>query len=268
MSNSENILTIRNLVKRYDGHTVLNDMSFALRAGEVVSIIGPSGSGKSTLLQCITLLEEYEAGWISLEGAPVGYQDRDGVRKRQSDKEIAAHRAEIGMVFQNFNLFSHMTVLDNITLGPRLVRGMTRHDANTLAHELLEKVGLSGKADAYPANLSGGQKQRVGIARTLAMKPKVLLFDEVTSALDPELVGEVLKVMTDLAREGVTMIIVTHEMQFAKDVSHRVLFMDAGEIVEEGLPEHIFEAPKTERLRCFLRRFNAYMDHQIPEQPA
>ncbi|TAM82936.1 MAG: amino acid ABC transporter ATP-binding protein [Candidimonas sp.] len=251
------MVEVRGLTKKYDEKTVIDDISFTVRPGEVLSIIGPSGSGKSTLLRCMNFLEDFQSGNIVVDGEEVGYRVEGSRRRRLPEAVVARHRAEVGMVFQNFNLFAHKTALENITLGPILVRRMTRADADQLAHELLAKVGLSDKAKAYPASLSGGQKQRIGIARSLAMRPKVLLFDEVTSALDPELVGEVLAVMRELTQEGITMLIVTHEMQFAKEVSNDVMFFDAGKIVVRDAPEHIFGHPENERLRSFLHRFHA-----------
>lgn len=253
----QNMIEVRHLVKRYgQQQAVINDVSFDVRTGEVLTIIGPSGSGKSTLLRCLNFLEEFQEGEIVVDGMTVGYLQKHGRRTRQPEAIVARHRADVGMVFQNFNLFAHKTALENIILGPMLVNNMGRAKAEQMARGLLVKVGLADKADAYPANLSGGQQQRVGIARSLAMQPKVLLFDEVTSALDPELVGEVLAVMRSLVKEGMTMVIVTHEMQFAQDVSDTVLFFDGGRIVEQGPPEQIFESSRNERLMTFLQRFH------------
>ena len=256
MTQRENMIEVTGLVKKYGDRTVIDGISFTVKAGEVLSIIGPSGSGKSTLLRCLNFLEEFQSGDIVIDGVSVGYRQRGSRRERQPEADIARQRADVGMVFQNFNLFAHKTVLENITLGPMLVRHMSRADAERLARELLEKVGLADKAQAYPASLSGGQQQRIGIARSLAMRPKVLLFDEVTSALDPELVGEVLAVMGELADEGITMMIVTHEMQFAQEISDAVLFFDEGRIVEQGPPEQIFGHSHNERLKAFLQRFH------------
>jgi len=242
------LVSIRRLSKRFGGVTVLSDVSVDIAEGEVVCIIGPSGAGKSTLIRCINLLEEFERpGEIVVDGITV-----------QKGRELAAVRAEVGMVFQAFNLFPHLTVLDNIALAPQRVRGMTSHDAAERAGRLLERVGLSAHASKYPAQLSGGQQQRVAIARALAMEPRVLLFDEPTSALDPEMVGEVLEVMRGLAGSGVTMVIVTHEMGFARQVADRVIFMDGGQIVEAGTPTRIFDTPREERTRSFL---NAIIRH-------
>src|SRR5213076_3378272 len=220
-----------------------------------VVVIGPSGSGKTTLLRCVSLLEEYEAGEIAVAGETVGYRiAASGKRERRSEQEIAAARAQIGFVFQSFNLFPHMTVLRNVAVGPIRVKKMPRDTAETVARDLLARVGLAEKADAYPINLSGGQQQRVAIARALAMQPKILLFDEPTSALDPEMIKEVPDVMTDLAKEGMTMMCVTHEMGFARRVAHRVVFMDGGQVVEEGTPQEFFASPKTDRGKQFLSK--------------
>jgi polar amino acid transport system ATP-binding protein len=224
----------------------------------VVCVIGPSGSGKTTLLRCINFLEPYDAGRIFIGDDLVGYRERDGKLSPAPEKEIARVRAETAMVFQQFNLFPHMTVLKNVAFGPVKVLGVSKEEAEGRARELLARVGLAEKADSYPAQLSGGQQQRVAIARALAMQPKVVLFDEVTSALDPELVGEVLAVMKDLAdSHGVTMIVVTHEIMFAREAADRVVFMDGGVVVEEGPPAEVLGAPRSERLRTFLRRFQA-----------
>jgi len=250
------MIEVRDLVKRYGELTVIDGISFAVERGEVLSVIGPSGSGKSTMLRCLNFLEEFEGGDISIEGRTVGYLPSTRHRKRRSEAEIAKHRAEVAMVFQTFNLFTHMTALENVALGPTTVRKLPRRQARELAREQLAKVGLSDKEGNYPSALSGGQQQRVGIARALAMEPKIILFDEVTSALDPELVGEVLLVMKRLADEGMTMIIVTHEMEFAEHVSDKVLFFDRGKVVESGSPTEIFGAPQTDRLKSFLHRFH------------
>jgi polar amino acid transport system ATP-binding protein len=205
----------------------------------------------------VNMLEDYQDGTVAIDGEPVGYvQDRSGHRQRMAERDIAAAREKIGIVFQSYNLFPHMTALQNIVAAPIRVRGIPRAKAETRARDLLAMVGLSDKADAYPARLSGGQQQRVAIARALAMDPKIMLFDEVTSALDPELVGEVLAAMQQLARDGMTMIVVTHEMSFARDVADRVVFMDGGVIVEQGAPEEMFAAPRTDRVRQFLKRYN------------
>jgi ABC-type polar amino acid transport system ATPase subunit len=249
-------IEVRGVSKWYGSHQVLKNVSAEVRRSEAVVVIGPSGSGKTTLLRCINLLEEYQEGRITIGGNPVGYATGpDGRRRRQSEREIAAMRAQVGMVFQSFNLFPHKSVLDNVALGPIRVRGLAKEEAHTVARQLLDRVGLGAKIDAYPGQLSGGQQQRVAIARALAMQPKAMLFDEVTSALDPELVGEVLDVMRQLVQDGMTMVIVTHEMAFARAFAHQVLFMADGEIVESGPPEAIFEDSRSERLQLFLKRF-------------
>ncbi len=236
------MIEIRNLHKSYGDHHVLRGIDLTVRTGEVVVVIGPSGSGKSTALRCINRLEEITSGTIIVDGYDL-YDPKT---------DINHVRTEAGMVFQQFNLFPHMSVLENVTIGPVKVRRMARQEAQALGLALLEKVGLADKAHAYPDQLSGGQKQRVAIARSLAMQPKVLLFDEPTSALDPELVGEVLEVMKQLVREGMTMVVVTHEMGFAREVADRVIFIDYGKIQEEGPPNELFADPKNPRLREFL----------------
>jgi ABC-type polar amino acid transport system ATPase subunit len=232
---------------------VLREVSLNIEKGEVVCIIGPSGAGKSTLLRCINHLEGIDSGTIYLEDEPVYRYVRDGKVVVDSERRVEALRSEVGMVFQSFNLFPHLTALENVMLAPVHVRNEAPGSARRKAEALLAKVGLSDKIDAYPQELSGGQQQRVAIARSLAMQPKALLFDEVTSALDPELIGDVLRVMRQLAAEGMTMIVVTHEMGFARDVADRVLFMADGIVVEEGSPEQIFKAPRHERTRQFLQ---------------
>jgi polar amino acid transport system ATP-binding protein len=255
------MIAVRRVSKSFGAVKVLKDVSLAVARGEAVVVIGPSGSGKTTLLRCINLLEEFEEGEIYVDGDPIGYRiDKQGRRTRRSEREVAASRSNIGIVFQSYNLFPHMTVLRNITAAPTRVKGVPADVAEARARELLARVGLAEKADEYPMRLSGGQQQRVAIARALAMEPKVMLFDEITSALDPELVGEVLGVMRQLIAEGLTMVVVTHEMQFARDVAHRVVFMDVGTIVEQGAPKELFANPSTERLRAFLSRFReAYL---------
>jgi polar amino acid transport system ATP-binding protein len=249
------MIDVRNLRKSYGALEVLKDVSFGVDKGEVVVVLGPSGSGKSTMLRCINHLEDYQGGEIRIDGATVGYEIGSGRRTAHSEAVNARLREQVGMVFQSFNLFPHRTALENVMMGPVHVRAMPRSEAREQARGLLAKVGLAEKADQYPARLSGGQQQRVAIARALAMQPKVMLFDEVTSALDPELVGEVLRVIRQLAQEGMTMIIVTHEIHFARDVADRIIFMDNGVIVEEGAPERILANASSDRLRLFLRRF-------------
>ncbi len=242
------LIKISNLRKTYGQFVALHGIDLDIAQGEVLCVVGPSGSGKSTLIRCINHLEPFEDGSeITVDGIPV----RPG-------PDLDQVRAEVGMVFQSFNLFPHMTVLRNVMLAPIRVRKMSEADAEKRARDLLEKVGISVQADKYPAQLSGGQQQRVAIARALAMEPRVLLFDEPTSALDPEMVGEVLDVMKKLAGTGVTMVVVTHEMGFARQVADRVLFMDGGAIIEAGTPSEIFDAPKEERTRNFL---HAVLDH-------
>ena len=237
------MIQLQNVHKYFGQLHVLKGVSIEIDAGEVVVIIGPSGSGKSTVLRCMNYLEEPTQGDVIVDGKNLNVKEN-----------INNVRAEVGMVFQRFNLFPHMTVLDNITLAPQKIRGLSKSEAESIAHDLLGKVGLSDKAAAYPEQLSGGQQQRVAIARALAMKPKVMLFDEPTSALDPEMVSEVLDVMKDLAKEGMTMVIVTHEMSFAKEVATRVLFVDGCEILEEGTPTEVFDTPKHERTKSFLSK--------------
>ena len=240
---NEELLKIEGLKKSFGKLEVLKGLTTTISKGEVVVMIGPSGGGKSTFLRCMNLLEQPTEGTIVFDGIDIVSAD---------EKTKNKVRSEMGMVFQHFNLFPHLSILDNITLAPRLVRGIDRATAEKKAMELLERVGLQEKAKAYPQQLSGGQKQRVAIVRSLAMEPKVMLFDEPTSALDPEMVGEVLDVMKDLARNGMTMVVVTHEMRFARDVASRVLFLEGGRIAEEGAPAEIFGAPKGARLKEFL----------------
>ena len=237
------MITLKNLHKSFGDITVLNGIDLEVAEKEVVVIIGPSGSGKSTLLRCINHLEQPTEGTVEVDGILL-----------DSEANINAVRAEVGMVFQRFNLFPHMTVLDNITLAPMKVRGVSKEEAEKTANELLKRVGLGDRGGAYPSQLSGGQQQRVAIARALAMHPKIMLFDEPTSALDPEMVKEVLNVMKKLAEEGMTMVVVTHEMGFAREVGDRVLFVDEGRILVEGTPEEIFDNPKEERLKSFLSK--------------
>ena len=251
------LLRIVDLHKRFDANEVLKGVDLEIRAGEVVALIGSSGSGKTTLLRCINLLEEYQAGQIFLAGEPVGYRMNGSRRERIGERHVNQQRAHIGMVFQSFNLFPHMTAEQNIMLGLTKVQGRAQDEARRVARTWLERVGLAAKAGAYPFELSGGQQQRVAIARAVAMEPKLMLFDEVTSALDPELVSEVLGVMRDLAQSGMTMIVVSHEMLFVREVADRVVFMENGRIAEEGAPEELLLNPRSERLRSFLGRFQA-----------
>ncbi len=238
------MINIENLHKSFGDLEVLRGIDEHIEQGEVVVVVGPSGSGKSTFLRCINRLEEVTAGRILIEGEEISSEEAD----------INQIRQETGMVFQHFNLFPHKNVLDNITLAPTKVRGIKKEKAETIAYDLLEKVGLANKDTVYPQQLSGGQKQRIAIARALAMQPKVMLFDEPTSSLDPEMVGEVLAVMRDLAEEGMTMVVVTHEMGFAREVGDRLLFMDQGQIVESGPPQQIFSQPEEERTQEFLSK--------------
>ncbi|GAW29548.1 amino acid ABC transporter ATPase [Carboxydocella sp. ULO1] len=238
------VIKFNNVNKYFGNHHVLKDINLEIREGEVVVVIGPSGSGKSTMLRCINQLEKISSGELIV----------DGFRLDDPKVNINLLRQEIGMVFQHFNLYPHKTVLENITLAPIKVKKMDPREAEKIARYYLQKVGIAEKADAYPSQLSGGQQQRVAIARGLAMKPKIMLFDEPTSALDPEMVNEVLDVMKSLAREGMTMVVVTHEMGFAREVADRVIFMDEGRIIEEGTPEHFFKEPKEERTRLFLSK--------------
>jgi len=237
------MIDIKGLKKAFGENEVLKGIDLSIEAREVVVIIGPSGSGKSTLLRCMNYLEQPTAGLVTVDGIPL-----DG------EAHINKVREEVGMVFQRFNLFPHMTVLENIMLAPMKVKKIAKAEAEKTARELLSRVGLAEKADSYPPQLSGGQQQRVAIARALAMHPKVMLFDEPTSALDPEMVGEVLDVMRSLAKEGMTMVIVTHEMGFAREVGDRLLFVDEGRIIEQGVPKEVFEHPKEERTRSFLSK--------------
>jgi ABC-type polar amino acid transport system ATPase subunit len=248
------MISIQQIQKFYGNHHVLKEVSLSVAAAEVVVIIGPSGSGKSTLLRCINYLETIQQGRIEIEGKPIGMIEVNGKHTAMNQRELNQIRGEVGMVFQNFNLFPHMRVLENITMAPLTLGRMNKQEASAFALELLRKVGLEGKAEAYPDNLSGGQKQRVAIARALAMRPKIMLFDEPTSALDPELVGEVLSVMKQLANEGMTMVIITHEMGFAKEVADRVVVMDDGRLIEQGPPDVIFSEPTQERTKNFLSK--------------
>jgi polar amino acid transport system ATP-binding protein len=253
------MVEIKGLHKSFGDLKVLAGIDLSVAPGEVVVIIGPSGSGKSTLLNCINLLEPFEDGTVRVAGEWIGYvPGTGGTRMKQPESHINRMRTHIGMVFQQFNLFPHMTALENIIEAPVQVLDLPRDKAVARAEALLAKVGLSAKAAAYPGELSGGQQQRVAIARSLAMEPNLMLFDEVTSALDPELVGEVLAVLRQLAGDGMTMLLVTHEMAFARDVADRVVFMDGGIIVEQGKPAEIFSSPRNDRTRAFLRRLQTH----------
>ncbi|MFC3325933.1 amino acid ABC transporter ATP-binding protein [Mesorhizobium cantuariense] len=261
MSTSPNdnpaLLDVSDVSKSFGAVEVLRSVSLRVAKGEVVTVIGPSGSGKTTLLRCVNFLESYDSGSIRIDGKEVGFRET-GARQRRSERDLAAMRAETGMVFQSFNLFPHLTTAGNIMLGLRKVRGKSEAEARTIAEHWLGRVGLAHKADSLPAELSGGQQQRVGIARAVAMGPKILLLDEITSALDPELVGEVLEVVRSLAEDGMTMVMVTHEMAFARDASSRIIFMADGGVSAAGPPAEILAADTdNERLRTFLARFRA-----------
>jgi polar amino acid transport system ATP-binding protein len=256
------MIEIAELWKAFGSVRVLKGVSLRVERGSVVAIIGPSGSGKSTLLRCVNLLEEPDRGRIRVGEREMLFGE--GHRRRPVDRELSAFRAATGMVFQHFNLFPHMTALGNVMAGPAIVKRLPRPEAKDIARALLEKVGLGDKADAYPSHLSGGQRQRVAIARALAMNPAVMLCDEVTSALDPELVGEVLGVIEQLAREGMTMVVVTHEVAFAHEVADLVAFMSDGVIVESGPPSQLLENPQNPRTRGFLARFHRFMGSFSP----
>ncbi|RXJ86299.1 polar amino acid ABC transporter ATP-binding protein [Arcobacter sp. CECT 8985] len=240
---NKNIISMSKIDKYYDDFHVLKNINFEVKRGEIVVVCGPSGSGKSTLIRCINGLEEIDSGTVIV----------DGIDINESKKSLQTIRGEVGMVFQHFNLFPHLTILENITLAPGLVKKVNKEEAQKVAMELLKKVKLEFKANAYPSDLSGGQKQRIAIARSLAMKPKVILFDEPTSALDPETIGDVLSVMKDLAQENFTIVCVTHEMGFAKEVGDKIVFMDKGVIVEESTPNEFFLNPKSQRAKDFLK---------------
>ncbi len=255
--NSSFLVDVKGVDKYYGSTRVLKNVDFQVKSGEVACLIGPSGAGKSTLLRCLNRLEAPDAGMVFFEGNPVGYDFRAGKYHEWSEAKLAKQRVQMGMVFQRFNLFPHMTALQNIISGPVALRLKSKSQAVSRARELLDMVGLSEKADHYPSQLSGGQQQRIAITRALAMEPKLMLFDEPTSALDPEMVGEVLAVMKTLAKGGMTMIVVTHEMGFAKDVADTLYFMVNGEIVEKGAAREVLCAPREERTRAFLTRTNA-----------
>jgi polar amino acid transport system ATP-binding protein len=248
----EPVLTIRKLTKAFGANAILRGVDLDVFPGDVISIIGASGSGKTTLLRCVDLLEEFESGEIRLDGELLGYRDGGGTHRRLPGRELARQRARMGMVFQSYNLFPHLTAAENVMLGLRKVRGLAKPEARQIAERWLGRVGLVERCDHHPSALSGGQQQRVAIARALAMEPRLLLLDEVTSALDPELVQEVLLTIRGLAEAGTTMLIVTHEMRFARQVSTRTVFMDGGAVREQGPPEQIFGNPQAQRLREFL----------------
>ena len=254
-ASTHEILVARDVHKSFGKTEVLKGIDLTVTEGEVVALIGASGSGKTTFLRCINLLEEFQQGRITVDGDPVGYVEQGGTRRRISESRLAAQRARIGMVFQSFNLFPHMTAAENVMLGLVKVKGLPKAEARSIAEHWLARVGLAERRDHYPYQLSGGQRQRVAIARAVAMEPRLILFDEVTSALDPELVAEVLGVMKDLAQSGMTMIVVSHEMLFVRDVATHVVFLDQGRILEEGEPHAVFRNPSSDRLRSFLGRF-------------
>jgi polar amino acid transport system ATP-binding protein len=254
LQNTVPMVLAERVVKAFGSHVVLSDISLSVERGEVVCIIGPSGSGKSTFLRCINHLERLDGGRLTVDGELIGYRQSGDKIYELKPREAAHQRKDIGMVFQRFNLFPHLTVLENIIEAPTQVKRQSRAAASARAMELLERVGLAEKAKAYPASLSGGQQQRVAIARALAMDPKLMLFDEPTSALDPELVGEVLDVMKQLARDGMTMVVVTHEMGFAREVADSLVFMDGGVVVERGIPREVLADPQHARTKAFLSK--------------
>jgi polar amino acid transport system ATP-binding protein len=264
------ILRVEHLSKSFGATTVLTDVALTVEKGEILIVIGPSGSGKTTLLRCIHCLEHPDRGTIVLDGVPFGRGDGPGAWRPDPPRELDAKRRRVGFVFQRFNLFANLTALDNVSIGPRRVLGVPAAEARARAAALLGRLGLAAHAAKLPSQLSGGQQQRVAIARALSMDPLLMLFDEPTSALDPELVDEVLQTMRQLARSGMTMIVVTHELDFAREVGDRVLFMDGGRIVEEGRPEEVFSRPREERTRAFLRRLlrtgapHHPIDHEAP----
>ena len=250
------IVRIDGVWKQYGGVDVLKGVDLEVSPGEVVCLLGPSGSGKTTLLRCINHLEQIDRGRIHVGGELIGYREDRGRLYHASNREVREARSRIGFVFQQFNLFGNMSAIDNISVGPTLVKGESKQEAEARAHVLLDRVGLGDRADAYPSQLSGGQRQRLAIARALAMKPEVILFDEPTSALDPELVGEVLTVMAELAAEGITMVVVTHEVGFALEAADRVVFMAGGVVVEQGTPDQVINHPQHERTKAFLRKLH------------
>ncbi|HZQ83211.1 MAG TPA: amino acid ABC transporter ATP-binding protein [Acidimicrobiales bacterium] len=251
---SEHMVVAEGVHKRFGRTEVLTGIDLTVDRGQVMVLLGPSGSGKSTFLRCINHLEKIDGGRISVDGELVGYRQAGANLHELKEREVAARRALVGMVFQHFNLFPHMTALANVIEAPVQVKGMSRDQARDIARRLLDRVGLADKGDNYPAQLSGGQQQRVAIARALAMEPKLMLFDEPTSALDPELVGDVLDAMKELARDGMTMVVVTHEMGFAREVADQVVFMDGGVVVERGTPAEVITNPREERTRAFLSK--------------
>ena len=250
------LLRAEGVRKSFGATEVLKGIDLSVRQGQVVSLIGASGSGKTTFLRCVNMLEEHDSGDILLDGEPIGYRVEGGKRRRMSETAVSAQRARIGMVFQQFNLFPHLTAEENVMLGLTKVLGKSKNEARDIAGHWLGRVGLAERRGHYPYQLSGGQQQRVAMARAVAMEPRLLLFDEVTSALDPELVAEVLQVMKALAESGMTMLVVSHEMLFVRDVSHHVVFMDQGKVAQAGTPEEVFGNPESERLRSFLGRFH------------
>jgi polar amino acid transport system ATP-binding protein len=253
-SSSSPMVVADKVGKRFGSTEVLTEVDLTVQRGQVTCLLGPSGSGKSTFLRCVNHLERIDSGRLQVDGELIGYRQEGTVLHELAEKDIAKQRSRIGMVFQRFNLFPHLTALENITEAPRRLRRATKAEAEDRARELLARVGLSGREHHYPAQLSGGQQQRVAIARALAMEPKLMLFDEPTSALDPELVGDVLAVMRDLATSGMTMIVVTHEMGFAREVADQVAFLDGGRVVEHGSPDSVLGAPAHERTRAFLSK--------------
>jgi len=257
-NNGNPLVRVRALEKSFGSNKVLNGVDLDVPKGDVVAVIGASGSGKTTLLRCVNLLETYDAGSIQVDGVEIGYRDTNGRRRSRGERELARIRADIGMVFQLFNLFPHLTARENVMLGLLKVRRLRRQEARERAEHWLTRVGLADRMDNLPSQLSGGQQQRVGIARAVAMEPKLLLLDEVTSALDPELVGEVLQVVRKLADDGMTMLVVTHEMTFARDVGSRLVFMDGGKKAEEGPPRELLRNPQSQRLKSFLARIEMH----------